>query len=566
LGQAHKPNREALQKQIEKSGQKALSSGFSRDTPQGGTAFSLVFISNAVCVIPHGTTLRGCAALMSVRSEDLIRRLGRRYVAVLGMVAGLLVLDQAVLQPLLARLGTSAPVINLAGRQRMYSQQMVKDCLAIAVQPADSRRSWSTLEATLKSWSRVHRGLVSGDSGLGLIRPSDPGIALALENLKPEVTTMERLVGEVISNPSTATAAVPQLLSAERRYLPAMDRVVQLFERETQFQVRKLRWIALASTSAAIGLMVGLYWLVLRPAALVIRRQVSELQRHEQELERRVEDRTRQLMESLRALEEANRDRDLSNQRTRQLQDQLATASRINSLGELATGIAHEINQPLGAIANDAESLQLLIANPAMNVGTILRTSQRLSQSAERAGQIVRRMRNFLRPRNRPAAPEAINPLILDVVALCRPELIHDGIDMDVELAESEGAQAAVDPIQLQQVLVNLINNARQALAPSSAASRRIEISTKLSDGAVEISVEDNGPGFQVHPDRLFENRRSTKTEGLGLGLSISRSIVIAFRGTMTCSNRNNGGAAVQVRLPLFEPTAHREFADCLCH
>ncbi len=535
-------------------------------TLPNGTAFSTGLAGDSTLFFNEGASARCRLNLMSARSEDLIRRLGRRYVAVLGVVAGLLILDQAVLQPLLVRLGTSAPVINLAGRQRMYSQRMVKDCLAIAVLPADHGECQTTLQTTLESWSRVHRGLVSGDAGLGLARATDPAIAQALEKLMPEVTAMEQVVHGVIRDPTTAAAAVPQLLLAERRYLPAMDQIVQLFEHDARLQIRRLRWTAIASTLAAIALIIGLYWLVLRPAALVIRRQVNDLQQHERELEQRVADRTRELTASLRSLEEANQERILSDQRTRHLQDQLASASRINSLGELATGIAHEINQPLGAIANDAETLQLLMASPDANKGAILQTGQRLSQSAERAGQIVRRMRNFLRPRNRPAAADAINPLILDVVALCQAELSHRGIGIEVEIAESAAAQVVVDPIQFQQVLVNLINNARQSLESSASASRKIEVCTKQHEGTIEVCIEDNGPGFEVDPERLLENRQSTKPGGLGLGLSISRSIVSSFRGTMTCSNRIGGGASVRIRLPLFEPAAHRELADCLCH
>jgi len=507
---------------------------------------------------------------MPQRPDLLIRRLGRRFGVVLAVVAGLLLVDQAVLQPLLVQLNLSAPVINLAGRQRMLSQSIAKDALALSLESGPAPARAAVLDERLAEWRRVHEGLKGGDRSLALTAAGDPEIRRRLLELDPAVAAMTSAVEAIQSGPTTSSEEVRRLLEAEEAFLPAMNEVVQLYEQDAQRQVQRLRTTALVATAAVITLMAGLYWLVLAPAVGLIRQQVVRLEEHERELidardllEQRVEDRTRQLSESNLALENEARRRAESEQRTLLLQSQLAQASRLNSLGELATGIAHELNQPLGAVSNYAETLLILADQTPLDRPALARTATRVRESAQRAGTIIRRMRNFIRSRNGPRTAEPVNALIKDVVALCEPDLRSHSVEVRLECVGTASSVALVDPIQIQQVLVNLVRNAAQAVETRPVGERRVTITTSEHDGDVEIQVTDNGAGFPDQFDVCAVGLRSTKPDGLGLGLSISRSIVEAHGGKLLATNGPDGGACVTVLLPV-HPLPDHELAACL--
>ncbi|QDT56160.1 Sensor protein FixL [Caulifigura coniformis] len=509
---------------------------------------------------------------MPHRPELLIRRLGRRYGIALAVVAGLLLLDQAVLQPLLVRLNLSAPVINLAGRQRMLSQSIAKDALAIAIDPQAHPSADLALQDKLAEWRRVHEGLKQGDASLKLSETRNPEIMSHLTGLDRQVSSIATAVNELRERPYQRHRSIASLLAAEREFLPAMDHIVQLYEEDAQQQVVRLRATGLVATMLVITLMAGLYWLVLGPAVTLIRQQVERLETHELELmeardqlEQRVQERTLQLSDLNVALAEEASQRAASEQRTLQLQSQLAHASRLNSLGELATGIAHELNQPLGAISNYAETLLILTDGDLVDRQPLVRNASRIRESAQRAGAIIRRMRNFVRSRTTPRAIESVNSLITDVVALCEPDLQSRSVTVRVECDETTHSQVFVDAIQIQQVLVNVIRNAAQAVECRPRGRRVVSISTTWSSEDIDIRVDDNGEGFPDEFDVAGASLQSTKPDGLGLGLSISRSILATHGGELQTANHEEGGARVTVRLPLVETTSRLEPADRLC-
>jgi C4-dicarboxylate-specific signal transduction histidine kinase len=508
---------------------------------------------------------------LSQRPEDLIRRLGRRYGAVLAAVAALLLLDQVLLQPLLVQLNLSAPVINLAGRQRMLSQKIVKDALIVALDPKTAPTIEPRLKESLSEWQRVQSGLLQGDASLKIAAANDPAIVAALSSLEPQVDAISAGVKHLVAGSGTASTT-QDILAAEQKFLPEMDRIVHLYEEDAQKQVGRLRTTAILATGGVIALMAGLYWLVLRPAVSLIRDQVDWLSAHEQELmtardqlERRVEDRTRELSTTNQALAAAAFDRAAAEQRTLQLQAQLAQGARLNSLGQLATGIAHEINQPLAAIANYAETLMILEQKEKPDRVAILTASARIRDAAQRAGTIIRRMRNFVQSRTETRSDEPLNALITDIVALCEPDLRGKNIRLRVLCGESEQLVVHVDPIQIQQVMVNLIRNAADAMDGVPEGTRLLTISTIRDDEAVLVQVDDSGPGFVNDPERFFQPLNSTKPDGMGLGLSLSQSIMSAHGGTLAAANRVGGGARVSLSLPVCSPILNREPADSLC-
>ena len=242
-------------------------------------------------------------------------------------------------------------------------------------------------------------------------------------------------------------------------------------------------------------------------------------------------------------------------------------------MGHLTAGLAHELNQPLAAIANYAEACDVVLdelpSGPAQaaeltRVHDFIRQAKR---AALRAGQIVRRMRNFVRPNASGASEVGINPLVGEIVELCRTEAANAGAEISLELAARDDIVFA-DPIQIQQVLVNLVQNALQAMRDNGEAPRRITLRTSTAGAFTQVDVLDTGPGFSsAEPEAVFAPFHTTKADGLGIGLSICRSIVENHRGTIWTESPSGRGAQVSFTLPLSHPHADqfRIQTDSVC-
>jgi len=245
---------------------------------------------------------------------------------------------------------------------------------------------------------------------------------------------------------------------------------------------------------------------------------------------------------------------------TRELEEQaqrhrneLAHVSRLNTMGEMTTALAHELNQPLAAMANYAFVAERALAQEiALKAHTLPETIAKLKGQAIRAGEIVRRMRGFVQkeePANRVACD--INEVIEGVVDLVGPEARLGKINIDLHL-DLNLPSVVIDNVQIQQVFVNLIRNAMDAVLERGGAIRTIWITTLSSDvGSVEVRVRDSGCGLvNSKVDQLFEPFYSTKESGLGMGLAISRSIVESHRGQLWAEPGCTEGAEFRFRLP----------------
>lgn len=498
-------------------------------------------------------------------AEELVRQLGRRYRFVLVTVALLMIVDQAVLQPLLVQLNFYAPVINVAGRQRMLSQKVTKAALALQVTSRESgvRMRQHELLAALRQWTVAHHGLVSGNRDLGLPGTDSPEILAAFAELEPHFNAIHAAASRLVDQPASSLtpATVDDILTHEAQYLPIMDRVVGLFEYESRQQVAWLRLIGVTLTLLVILLLFGVGYFVLGPATNAIRQQVQALAVARNQLEVRVDQRTRELVEANQALEHEIAERRQAETRTRELSSQLAHASRVTTIGQLATGLAHELNQPLSAIANYAHACQLMLAGAAANgmadeeaasaAAGLEATVGKIRQAALRAGEIIRRMRNFLRPTAAAPAYVDMADLLAEVSELCRHEIASADVTLKIEVG-SDLPRVCVDAIRIQQVVVNLLHNALQALRDVEWQQRQLEFHCHRDGPYVRIDVLDSGPGFpDQDPDRLFAPFHSTKAEGLGMGLAISRTIVQEHRGRLWAENRPEGGARVSFCLPV---------------
>jgi C4-dicarboxylate-specific signal transduction histidine kinase len=228
----------------------------------------------------------------------------------------------------------------------------------------------------------------------------------------------------------------------------------------------------------------------------------------------------------------------------------LSHLSRVGLLGQLSGAFAHELNQPLTAIRSNAETALLLLRrSPAdgEDLAVILRD---IVAADERAAAVIHRLRSLLKRGDRRFQPVDAAELIAEVTALARAELIARRIDL-MTTVSPRLPQLWGDKVQLQQVLLNFILNACEAMAGKPESSRQLHVTASAEGGRVHVCVRDYGTG--IAPDlipRLFEPLVTTKAEGLGMGLSISRTIVTAHGGRLWAENNADGGATMHCAIP----------------
>jgi C4-dicarboxylate-specific signal transduction histidine kinase len=228
-------------------------------------------------------------------------------------------------------------------------------------------------------------------------------------------------------------------------------------------------------------------------------------------------------------------------------QSELAHVTRIATLGELAASIAHETNQPLGAMVNNAGAcLRWLAAN---NMEEARRSAELIRADGHRAAEIIQRIRSFAKKTPPQKDWIDINQSIREVIALARSELQRHNVSLGTQLS-SDVALAFADRIQLQQVILNLVMNAVEAMSENGPQELLIRTDSDVS-GAIAVSVRDSGPG--VSPEnigRLFTPFFTTKPQGMGMGLAICRSIVEAHGGRLWATANEDRGATFQFTLP----------------
>jgi C4-dicarboxylate-specific signal transduction histidine kinase len=236
---------------------------------------------------------------------------------------------------------------------------------------------------------------------------------------------------------------------------------------------------------------------------------------------------------------------------------ELAHVARVTSLGELTATLAHELSQPLTAILSNAEAGQRFLERPAPDVAEVRDTLADISSDTERAREIIERLRRMLK-RAAPAepAPVDLNEVVRTVERLVRGERLRQAVTVELDLVP-DLPPAAGDAIQLQQVAMNLMLNAFAAMGQPGPLERRLIVRTRLARDAsnVEAVFEDSGVGIPPEMiDRIFEPFVSTKPNGLGMGLSICRSIIEQHGGRLRAANNPGGGATFSLTLPLAAP------------
>jgi two-component system sensor kinase FixL len=246
----------------------------------------------------------------------------------------------------------------------------------------------------------------------------------------------------------------------------------------------------------------------------------------------------------------------------RQHETKLAHALRINSMGEMASGIAHELTQPLTALLSQSQAGRRIAAASGLQDTPIDNVLAANVLQAKRAADILVRLRAYVGKSALEAGVHDLCRHVADIVALSRIDLDRRRIVLDVDLPDTP-ALAQVDPVEIEQVIHNLIRNAADAVEQAGRVDGRVLVSLKPGSAEnFEIVVADNGTGIptDILP-RLFEPFFSSKPDGMGLGLSLCESIVERFDGSIVAENRVEGGAVFTVRLPAARDTERREEA-----
>jgi PAS domain S-box-containing protein len=235
-------------------------------------------------------------------------------------------------------------------------------------------------------------------------------------------------------------------------------------------------------------------------------------------------------------------------------QQQITHLTRVAMLGELSGALAHELQQPLTAILCNAQAGQLLAARAPTNVEELREIFTDIVSADRRAGQIIQHLRALLKRGERQAQRLMVAGLVRDVLSLTRVALSERNIQVHLQI--EEGLPGVLgDPVELQQVLLNLLLNACDSMSDNAEDDRRIEIVAAFDaeQCVVRTSVLDCGKGIAADQlDRVFEAFFTTKASGLGLGLSLCKSIIVAHKGRLWVENRVERGAAFHFNLPVF--------------
>jgi signal transduction histidine kinase len=245
------------------------------------------------------------------------------------------------------------------------------------------------------------------------------------------------------------------------------------------------------------------------------------------------------------------RRRRLAEVESRQRLTELAHINRYSAVGELTTSIAHEINQPLGSILTNAETAELLLKSPSPNIDEVREILADIRRDDQRASEVIRRLRSVLKKTPFEMRYIDLNETVRQVIGFVTAVAHGRGIALRYGMTAAD-LNVKGDPVQLQQVVLNLMINAMDAISEAEAKEREVSVTTNLSGASAEIRISDTGPGIATGDlKNVFDPFFTTKPQGMGMGLAIVRTIVEAHHGQIFAANQSSGGALFTIRLPV---------------
>jgi two-component system sensor histidine kinase TtrS len=232
-------------------------------------------------------------------------------------------------------------------------------------------------------------------------------------------------------------------------------------------------------------------------------------------------------------------------------QQEMAHMGRLNTMGEMASGIAHELNQPLTAIATNSYACIQMLESGLFDKERFIDTLETIGAQAEHSGEIIKQLRQFVRKEQPERSKVLINDLIEEVLLFINNEASKAGIKI-IKKLNPKLEKVLVQPIQIEQVLLNLMKNSIESMAANDSESRFLTVITEMAgDNAVIVTVEDTGPGIdQTIQEGLFDPFITSKKNGLGLGLSISKNIIESHNGKLYLHDASEFGTVFRFALP----------------
>jgi C4-dicarboxylate-specific signal transduction histidine kinase len=245
-------------------------------------------------------------------------------------------------------------------------------------------------------------------------------------------------------------------------------------------------------------------------------------------------------------------ERKRSEEEIHQTREKLAQFGRLSTLGEMAASLAHELNQPLTAIATYTQACQRLIESGQSDDDEILTALKKCDVQAQRAGEVIRRLRQFVKKKELGRREVSFDELFRDLAVLAEVDARDNGISLKIYIAEGL-PKVLVDAVQIQQVILNLIRNGIDAMLNLDQNDEGISVSvTRFENDQIKISVTDHGSGITKEAEKkIFQPFFTTKSSGLGLGLAICQSIITSHGGVLSFTKNPSGGTTFHFTLPV---------------
>ncbi|HTZ00503.1 MAG TPA: ATP-binding protein [Rhodocyclaceae bacterium] len=513
------------------------------------------------------------------------RHLRRRYVTALSVIALLTLVSQFVVQLTVADQGHDSRIVNIAGRQRMLSQKITKTIfyLANARNPEQGQDFRRQLEEALSLWQRSHAGLQHGDPELGLPGKNSPAVTKLFQEIEPNHQAIVTAARSVLASPGDAGAVsqgLQQISANEPAFLQGMDAIVFQYDAEAKDRVAfaKNLEIGLAGTTLFVLMLEALF--IFAPAVKRLADYTDRLKMANEELASDIK--RREIIEE--ELKRRNVELTQLNSRLAEAQEQLLQSEKMASLGQLAAGVAHEINNPIGFVQSNIGTLEGYLRSLMEILDVHEKAESSIADSGQR--QRIHRVRERI---DLQYLKEDMPILVMETRAgIARVKKIvqylrnfsrvdgaqqwekadlHQGIDSTLNIVANElkykadvvkeyGQLPEVECIQsqLNQVFLNLLVNAAYAIGNQRG---RVTIRTGTEAESVWLEFADTGCGIPVEiRSKIFEPFFTTKPvgKGTGLGLSLSYGIVKNHHGTIEVDSEVGQGTTFRLRLPIRQP------------
>ncbi|MFC1478627.1 ATP-binding protein [Candidatus Margulisiibacteriota bacterium] len=496
-----------------------------------------------------------------------VKKLTIAYLLGLSLIAFLIILAQVLTIRTHNRQLTDAPVINLSGRQRMLSEKIAKEVLLLAqsTSPEMREKHLSQLSITSTVWSRVHRGLRYGDKGLKLPGKNSAEVQKLLAEVDRDYLKIRNALDKIFSLNDAELARLSfnsplarDIIEPSASFLKGMEFIVFQYDKEAQVRVDSLKRTEILILVLILILLILEALFIFRPIVNNVQVMYSALQSAHKKLERRVEERTAALIMANEQLQQQIEEREKTEEELQEVygdledaQDQLIQAEKMHVVGHLASGVAHEVKNPLAVMMQGIAVLKKKIDAEEKD---LIKTLDYMKNSVKRADNIIKGLLDFSRLTRLNTEPASVNSVLEKAVALVEYQFEKCDVNIVKDFSDSI-PDIPIDVNKVEQVFVNLVLNAVHAMPDGGDLIIKTGTDTLRDDNGdwkemVVVKISDTGTGI---PEDMLEDVFSpfvtTRREkgGTGLGLPIVKNIIEMHSGTIEITNNKDRGATVSI-------------------